>query len=174
MVDVYVLECEGGRIYVGKTDNGERRLKQHITGQGAKWTKKYKPKRIIDYYRGMSNRDEKKITEEMIKKHGASKVRGGPYVKTKMTKTEIKNLEKKVGFSTKNVRKSRKRSSTSYRCGRCGRDGHNRNQCYAKSTADGVSISTKSWKYRPQNKLSSYYDKGGSERNKNSSNYWRW
>ena len=173
MVDVYVLECEGGRIYVGKTDNGERRLKQHITGQGAKWTKKYKPKRIIDYYRGMSDRDEKKITEKMIKKYGASKVRGGPYVKTKMTKTEIKNLEKKVGFGNKPVRKSRKKSSTSYRCGRCGREGHNRNQCYAKSTADGVSITTKSWKYRPQNKLSSYYGKRRSVRNKNSSNYWR-
>ena len=106
MVDVYVLECEGGRIYVGKTDNGERRLKQHITGQGAKWTKKYKPKRIIDYYRGMSDRDEKKITEKMIKKYGASKVRGGPYVKTKMTK-KMKMTYYKMSPTQKMRRKSK-------------------------------------------------------------------
>ena len=30
--------------------------------------------------------DEKKITERMMKKYGARKVRGGPYVKTKMSK----------------------------------------------------------------------------------------
>ena len=153
MVDIYVLECEGGNIYVGKTDNGEKRLKQHITGKGAKWTQKHKPKRIIDYYRNKKDIDEKKITERMMKKHGARKVRGGPYVKTKMTKSELRALEKKVGFKTSPAKKSpRKKATSTYRCGKCGREGHNRTQCYAKSTTDGDRITTKSWKYRPKTK----------------------
>ena len=100
MVDVYVLECEGGNYYVGRTEDGERRLRQHVLGKGAKWTKKHKPKRVVDYYRNMKPSDEKKITERMIKEHGARKVRGGPYVKTKMTQAELRALEKKVGMKT--------------------------------------------------------------------------
>ena len=61
MVDIYVLECEGGKFYVGKTGDGERRLKQHISGQGAQWTKMHKPKRIVDYYKNAKDSDEKKI-----------------------------------------------------------------------------------------------------------------
>jgi putative endonuclease len=151
MVDIYVLECEGGNIYVGKTDNGEKRLKQHLTGKGAKWTQKHKPKRILDYYRNKMDIDEKKITERMMKKHGARKVRGGPYVKTKMTKSELRKLEKKVGFKSSPEKKPpRKKVTRTYRCGKCGREGHNRTQCYAKSTTDGDSITTNSWVYRPK------------------------
>ena len=151
MVDIYVLECEGGNFYVGKTNNGEQRLRQHISGEGAKWTQKYKPKRIINYYRNKKDADEKKITERMMKKHGPRKVRGGPYVRTKMSNSELRDLEKKVGFKSSPAKKlPRKKTSRTYRCGKCGREGHNRNQCYAKSTKDGVEITTKSWKYRPK------------------------
>ena len=109
MVDIYVLECEGGNIYVGKTDNGEKRLKQHLTGKGAKWTQKHKPKRILDYYRNKKDIDEKKITERMMKKHGARKVRGGPYVRTKMSQSELRALEKKVGFPSSTTTKKAKK-----------------------------------------------------------------
>ena len=151
MVDIYVLECEGGNFYVGKTNNGEQRLRQHISGEGAKWTQKYKPKRIVNYYRNKKDVDEKKITERMMKKHGPRKVRGGPHVRTKMSKSELLDLEKKVGFKASPTKKSlRKKTSRTCRCGKCGREGHNRTQCYAKSTKDGVKITTKSWKYRPK------------------------
>ena len=36
MPDIYVLECEDGNYYVGKTSNGEKRLNQHIKGRLAK------------------------------------------------------------------------------------------------------------------------------------------
>ena len=98
VVDIYVLECEGGNYYVGRTENGERRLRQHIMGKGAKWTQKHKPKKIVEYHRNMRKSDEKKITERMMKKYGSRKVRGGPYVRTKMSQSELRALEKKVGF----------------------------------------------------------------------------
>ena len=142
MVDVYVLECEGGYYYVGRTDGGERGLKQHILGKGAKWTKKHKPKRVVNYLRNVKKTDEKKIAGGMVKKHGASKVRGGPYIKTEMTQAEMRTLKKKAGAKAK-------RKVT---CGRCGRPGHIRTNCRNKTTVDGVTITKKSWVYRPKPK----------------------
>ena len=114
MVDIYVLECEGGKFYVGKTGDGERRLKQHIAGQGAEWTKMNKPKRIVDYYKNAKDVDEKKVFESMVKKHGASKVRGAYFTKRKATRKEIRSLEKKVGLGGKKTTRnlSKKKSTT--------------------------------------------------------------
>jgi len=143
MVDIYVLECEGGNIYVGRTTNGIKRLKQHISGRGAEWTKLHKPTKILDYYENAKNSDEKKVTEQLIKKHGATRVRGGPYVKRKMTKAEIKKLEKKVGFKPVKTVKTIKEKKSSYKCGRCGREGHNKTQCYAKTSVKSETVRSK-------------------------------
>lgn len=40
---IYVLELEGGYIYVGKATDIKVRLEEHMHGQGAHFTKKYKP-----------------------------------------------------------------------------------------------------------------------------------
>ena len=116
MVDIYVLECEGGKYYVGKTGDGERRLKQHISGQGAEWTKMHKPKRIVDYYKNAKDSDEKKVFESMVKKHGASKVRGAHFTKRRASRKEIRDLEKKVGLggkkSTRNTAKKKTSTTT--------------------------------------------------------------
>ena len=139
MVDIYVLECENGNVYVGKTTKGEKRLKQHIDGRGAEWTKMHKPKRVMQYYTNATDADERKVTEQMIKKYGAKKVRGAGLTKRKMTKKEIDNLNKKVGFMKSST--SRKKKTTTYTCSRCGRQGHNRTQCYAKTNSSGKAIS---------------------------------
>jgi len=112
VVDIYVLECEDGNIYVGKTTKGIKRLKQHIKGRGAEWTKLHKPKRIIDYYTNAKDPDERKVTDQMIKKYGASKVRGAGLTKRKMSKKEIDNLNKKVGFTGAKGRKKIKKTSS--------------------------------------------------------------
>ena len=38
---VYVLELRDGCFYVGKTDDFERRIREHQEGQGSKWTKRH-------------------------------------------------------------------------------------------------------------------------------------
>ena len=113
MVDIYVLECEGGKFYVGKTGDGERRLKQHISGQGAQWTKMHKPKRIVDYYKNAKDSDEKKVFESMVKKHGASKVRGAHFTKRRASRKEIRDLEKKVGLGGKKTTRKTTKKKTS-------------------------------------------------------------
>jgi type I restriction enzyme S subunit len=43
---VYALECEDGSIYIGHTQDLERRREEHAKGKGADWTKRHPPKRV--------------------------------------------------------------------------------------------------------------------------------
>jgi putative endonuclease len=44
---VYLLECADGSYYAGISPDPETRLKQHLRGSGAKYTRARKPLRII-------------------------------------------------------------------------------------------------------------------------------
>lgn len=46
---VYILRCSNNSLYTGITSNLERRFKQHIEGKGAKYTKAFKPIKIVYY-----------------------------------------------------------------------------------------------------------------------------
>ena len=43
---LYILECEGDRLYTGITVDVEARFKAHVSGHGAKFTRSYPPRRI--------------------------------------------------------------------------------------------------------------------------------
>lgn len=47
MYFVYLLECEGGRIYTGITTNVERRFSEHVAGKGGHFTRSMKPKKVL-------------------------------------------------------------------------------------------------------------------------------
>jgi putative endonuclease len=44
---VYVLLCEDGSYYTGYAKDIDSRLKQHMIGVGARYTKLHRPKRIV-------------------------------------------------------------------------------------------------------------------------------
>lgn len=44
---VYMLRCEGDRIYTGYAVDVEARYKQHVEGKGARFTKAFPPKSIL-------------------------------------------------------------------------------------------------------------------------------
>ena len=44
---VYIIECEGDHFYVGYTSNFFRRMDEHESGNGAAFTREYKPKEVI-------------------------------------------------------------------------------------------------------------------------------
>ena len=44
---VYILECSDGTYYTGSTRDLERRIQQHQAGEGAKYTKKRLPVKLI-------------------------------------------------------------------------------------------------------------------------------
>ena len=43
---VYIIECKDGFYYTGTTDNIEKRLEQHKTGKGSKFTSKHGFKKL--------------------------------------------------------------------------------------------------------------------------------
>lgn len=46
---VYAIECKGGSIYIGQTDNLMKRWQQHLNGTASEYTKRYKPLKIAHY-----------------------------------------------------------------------------------------------------------------------------
>jgi len=46
---VYAIECQGGNIYIGQTDNLMKRWQQHLNGTASDYTKRYKPLKIAHY-----------------------------------------------------------------------------------------------------------------------------
>jgi predicted GIY-YIG superfamily endonuclease len=46
---VYAILCEGDSVYIGQTDDLDRRWTEHLMGQGAEWTKHHKPVQVIHY-----------------------------------------------------------------------------------------------------------------------------
>lgn len=46
---MYILECFGGGFYTGSTKDLQRRLAQHQAGEGANYTKKHLPVKLVYY-----------------------------------------------------------------------------------------------------------------------------
>lgn len=86
---IYKLNLEDGKKYVGKTTEIDRRMNQHFSGNGAKVTQKFKPidGKVVDECHGyFSDKLEQKHTEKYINKHGYNNVRGGKYVNSNTLK----------------------------------------------------------------------------------------
>jgi predicted GIY-YIG superfamily endonuclease len=136
---IYVLKCEKGKYYVGRTDNPSKRLDDHIRDNGSAWTKKYKPTKIMCLEKG-SKFDEDKKVKECMSNFGIDNVRGGSYSSIELEETKINVIQKEInnaydlcfnchepGHFIKNCNK----------CTRCKRDNHTVKNCYAKTTKNG-------------------------------------
>ena len=86
---IYKMNLKGGKKYVGKTTDVDRRMDQHFSGNGAKVTKKFKPinAKVVDEVPGFFSDDvEQEYTEKYIDKYGYENVRGGVYTNSKTLK----------------------------------------------------------------------------------------
>ena len=63
---VYILETEKGTLYCGYTDNVEMRFQDHVSGKGAKYTKAFKPVKIV-YKKRFDTKSEAMKEEYRIK-----------------------------------------------------------------------------------------------------------
>lgn len=125
--NIYVLRLQGGRYYVGKSDNVENRYKQHINGSGSAWTRKYKPVSIERTIKNTSSFDEDKVTKEYMCKYGIDNVRGGSYVQVELTEFQTDAIKTEI-WAAKDL------------CTQCGRSGHFAKDCYAKTDASGKKL----------------------------------
>lgn len=165
MSQLYVLQLEDGKWYVGKTDDVQKRFQQHKTGKGSAWTKEFKPIKIAETRTITSLHDENNVTKDLMKKYGIANVRGGAYCQVDLAeeqeialKHELNsnsdkcyNCGRKGHFanrcpnqeseSEEEVVVYTKKSYGGPTCYRCGRKGHYSTSCYARSTVDGDDLS---------------------------------
>lgn len=64
---VYIVECADGTFYTGITTDLERRVLEHNSGKGARYTSGRGPVRLV-YSQRAENRSEAGIQETRIKK----------------------------------------------------------------------------------------------------------
>jgi excinuclease ABC C subunit domain protein len=90
---LYLLELEDKHYYVGISTDPVRRFKQHNSGQGARFTGRFKPVKMLTYkYIGKctqreAERYEDALSLEMIQTLGNVRVKGGHFFRYK-TKEE--------------------------------------------------------------------------------------
>lgn len=96
---VYVLELEDNKFYVGKTNNPNTRLGEHVMnnelkGMGSSWTRQYKPLKVLDIIKCYDILDEDFTTIRYMKDKGIDNVRGGSFCELNLPKECIYTLEK--------------------------------------------------------------------------------
>ena len=62
----YIVECADGTLYCGWTNNLEKRIAEHNSGKGAKYTKPRLPVKLV-YYETFSTKEEAMSREWHIK-----------------------------------------------------------------------------------------------------------
>jgi predicted GIY-YIG superfamily endonuclease len=83
---VYSLNLKGGNKYVGKTDDIERRLRQHFGGAGSRWTRRHEPVSVnhiqVCQTAASQARAETVVYENMRDYHGVDRVRGAGHTRS--------------------------------------------------------------------------------------------
>lgn len=62
---LYILLCSNGQYYTGSTTDLERRLSEHNSGEGANFTRKHLPVRLV-YYEEFDRIDEAFYREKQV------------------------------------------------------------------------------------------------------------
>jgi predicted GIY-YIG superfamily endonuclease len=87
---IYVLALEGGRFYIGVTENVVKTFQEHLNGSvNCPWTQKHKPLRIEEVLRS-GNQDG--IVKKYMRMYGINYVRGGSYQEDEISEKEQAHL----------------------------------------------------------------------------------
>ncbi len=116
MLFIYVLRCDKGKYYVGKTFSPKTRIRDHFNGCGSYWTSFYKPVEILKVYPNCDNYDEDKYTIKMMDRYGIDNVRGGSFTSLTLSPSEKGIIVKMIDSANNN-------------CFACGSFEHFQNTC---------------------------------------------
>lgn len=125
-MNIYVLQLQNNKYYIGKTKNVNKRLEQHFNKNiyGSAWTSKHKPIKLIETIKNIDDFDEDKYTLKYMKKYGIDNVRGGSFSQLILSNETVSHINKMI-------------ESTNDNCYRCGRNSHYITNCYAKTHISG-------------------------------------
>ena len=87
-MSVYTLELEGGKYYVGYSDDVPRRIAEHWMSRGSYWTRMHPPVRVLEVIPG-SKELENATTIALMCKYGWRHVRGGLWCSVEMKSMPI-------------------------------------------------------------------------------------
>jgi len=104
---LYVLQLEKNKFYIGKTENVNKRVADHVLGLGSEWTRRYRVFNLINYFPLNDPFDEDKYVKKYMNMYGIDNVRGGTYCNIILSK-EQKNFLKNELKTVNNL---------CYRCG---------------------------------------------------------
>lgn len=119
---VYILELEDDRVYVGSSTNVERRIAQHLSGNGSAFTRLYKPTGVrlprLGNVNGDGDAAERDETLRYMYLKGIPMVRGWKFTQVIMPFSDFAEAEANIRelFDL---------------CRRCGRAGHFMTKCNA-------------------------------------------
>lgn len=71
---VYIIECADGTYYTGMTWNLTNRWEQHLSGEGSRYTKEHKPKKMV-YSEEFEDFEAARMREIQIKDWNQAKKR---------------------------------------------------------------------------------------------------
>ena len=91
-ITIYILRLEGGRFYVGRAEDVERRIREHMNGDGAAWTTLYRVVAIEEVFENASLFDEDRYVKEYMDIHGIENVRGGSYCQVNLPPDQVQAL----------------------------------------------------------------------------------
>lgn len=94
--NIYILELNNKKYYVGKTKNLNQTYYSHLSGTECEWTQKYKPLKILEKYNCSSVYDENDFLFETMKRFGIDNVRGCNYSQINLSRIQKIFLEKRI------------------------------------------------------------------------------
>lgn len=130
ITNVYILQLENNKVYIGKSVDISRRIHEHNNHEGSVFTKKYKPIGVLPRLgnvQGLGDAAERDETLKYMYMRGIENVRGWKYVNIILSKHEIDEAES-------NIREMFDL------CRKCGNQGHFAAHCKQKTDRFGKCI----------------------------------
>lgn len=101
MTTIYILQLEHDKFYVGKTNNLQKRYREHEKGkgEGSEWTSLFKPLKIILQEKVKGDIGiylEDAYTKLYMQKYSIENVRGGSYCQLELNSERKKLIQKEI------------------------------------------------------------------------------